>query len=87
MGKDDYMLAGAIGLVVLFGLIAYVVAPVVDFINYVPGGWVIFAVMVIGGRVAYVKRDTEYVVDRTIGLRKFLEKVTFGKYIYCRTFW
>ena len=87
MGKDDYMLAGAIGLVVLIAFIAYVVGPVVGFINYVPGGWIILALMVIGGRVAYVKRDTEYVVDRTIGLRKFLEKVTFGKYIYCRTFW
>jgi hypothetical protein len=53
----------------------------------VPGGWVILALMIIGGRVAYVKRDTEYVIDRTHGLRKFLEKITFGKYIYLRSYW
>ena len=78
MGKDDFMLAGAIGLVVLIAFIAYV-----DPFN-LPSH---YPAPPIGGRVAYVKRDTEYVIDRTHGLRKFLEKITFGKYIYCRTFW
>lgn len=81
------MLAGVIGLIVLYFVFTYVLFPVYSFIDWVPGGWVILGMMAVAGRIAYLKRDTDYMIDRTHGLRKLIEKVSKGRYVYCRTFW
>lgn len=87
MQKDDWILASIIGLVVLYYVVNYVLMPVVGFINWVPGGWLILATMFVGGRYVYLTRNRDENVVKTMELRKWLSKTTNGRYVYNHYNW
>jgi uncharacterized membrane protein len=87
MKKDDLYLIGFIALIIISALFNYIIYPIYNFFDGFYGGWIVFSVIALSARLFFVYRDTEIIVDNTNGLRKFIQKITFGKYIYCRTFW
>jgi len=87
MQKEDLYFIGFIALIIISALFNYIISPIYNFFDGFYGGWIVFSAIVLSTRLLFVYRDNEIIVANTNGLRKFIQKITFGKYIYCRTFW